>query len=56
MSPVSRRIVDNLFVVVCLVAAGIVLVRGNPTAGVGAAIGILAVLVLANRARRVPPR
>ena len=53
MSPVARRVAGILFVVACIAAALFVVTRGgNPTAGVGAAIGVIVVMLLSNRARR----
>ena len=53
MPPVVRRVAGILFVVACIAAALFVVTRSaNPTAGVGAAIGVVVVMLLGNRARR----
>ncbi len=53
MSAGMRRIVGILFVVACVAAAAFFVARGaNPGAGIGAAIGVVVVLIMSNRARK----
>ena len=53
MSPMMRRIVAILFVLACLAVAIFFVARGaNLSAGIGAAIGVIVVLILNNRARK----
>ena len=53
MSARMRQIVAIVFVVACLAAAAFFVMRGaNPTAGIGAAIGVVVVLIMSNRARK----
>jgi hypothetical protein len=56
MSPTLRRLLGFLFVLCCVGAAIFAVARGaNPGAGVGAAIGVVVVLLLSNRARKKNP-
>ena len=53
MSARMRQIVAIVFVVACLAAAAFFVARGaNPGAGIGAAIGLVVVLIMNNRARK----
>ena len=57
MSPARNRILGLLIVVACVAAAlYVVIARGaNPTAGIGAVIGVIVVLIISNRARNKRP-
>ena len=53
MSPTLRRVLGIIFVIAILAAAAFFLTRGaNPSAGIGAAIGVIVVLIISNRARK----